>query len=373
MLKKIFVIISVILTTLCLSAKDTVKIACVGDSITDGFGLMNASLDSWPALLGDMLGDNYDVRNFGHTGKTLQRNGDQSYWNVDKFKKAKSFNPDIVIIKLGTNDAKEKNWQNPENFRHDLSDFISEFQDLPSKPKIYLSTCAWVRKDAISITEQRVLEGVIPIIKDTAKKRGLKVLDFHSLLKDKPQVYCDDIHPNEAGALLMAQFVYKNLTGKNPPKPSKFRGKKSDFFGFQKIDSNSLFRNTSLYVPNKPNGKWFCTFKSFKNGKKNEMFLKYLKDGYYVITYDIEGGLGSPEYMKIGDRFFKYYAKLLDVKSKPVLFGEGLSALFVINYAAKNPDKVESTILENPVKDALEWANQSPQNMKRYKQEWRIK
>lgn len=354
-----------------LVAKDAVKVACVGDSITDGFGLANASLDAWPVLLGDMLGASHIVENFGQTGKTMQKGGRESYWDTDKFEKAKAFQPDIVIIKLGTNDAKEANWTDPEKFRADLNAMIDEFVALDSKPKIYLSTCAWVRRDAITITEDRVLNGVIPIILDTAKRRGLKVLDFHNLLKDKPELYCDDIHPNEAGALAMAQFVYKNLTGKRTaPKPSKFRGKVSDFRGFERVDAKSFYRNSTLFVPKKDRGLWMCAFSGFKGGRNEDFYEAMLKGGAYLTNIDIEGGLGSPRYLDMGERFFKYYAKLLETESKPLLFGEGLASILALNYAAKNPGKLAGLVLVNPV-ELYAWAKESESNAKRFVQEWR--
>ena len=371
MLRTVIAFLIILFNCAALEAKDAVKIACVGDSITDGFGLANASLDAWPVLLNDMLGESYLVENCGQTGKTHQQGGRESYWDTYKFKKAKALNPDIVIIKLGTNDAKEANWKNPEKFRADLNAMIDEFAALDSKPKIYLSTCAWVRRDAISITEDRVLNGVIPIILDTAKRRGFKVLDFHNLLRDKPELYCDDIHPNEAGALAMAQFVYKSLTGKrNAPKVNRLRGKSSDFFGFRRLDAKSFFRNVSLFIPSKPKKLWVCAFNNFKGGQSDELYKLLLKGGAYVLNFDIEGGLGSPRYLDMGDRFFKYYAKLLETESKPLLFGEGLASVFALNYAAKNPDKVAGLVLVKPV-ELYAWAKESESNAKRFAQEWR--
>ena len=42
-----------------------IKVACIGDSITSGFTLLNPCRDSYPSLLQKMLGDGYEVRNFG--------------------------------------------------------------------------------------------------------------------------------------------------------------------------------------------------------------------------------------------------------------------------------------------------------------------
>ena len=100
------------------------------------------------------------------------------------------------------------------------------------------------------------------------------------------------------------------------------------------------------------------------------MYKLLLKSGAYVVNYDLEGGLGSPRYLDMGDKFFKYYSKLLEPKSKPILLGEGLASLFALNYAAKNPDKVAGIVLVEPL-DIYDWAQLSQDNARRFKQEWR--
>src|SRR5512138_1808239 len=82
------------------------KIACVGDSITAGYGLSNAAQQSYPAVLQSLLGSKHTVQNFGTSGCTLLKKGDQPYWNDGNFGASDTFKPDVVIIMLGTNDAK---------------------------------------------------------------------------------------------------------------------------------------------------------------------------------------------------------------------------------------------------------------------------
>ena len=45
--------------------KKPVKIACVGNSITYGSGIKNQFQNSYPGVLSQLLGEGYDVRNFG--------------------------------------------------------------------------------------------------------------------------------------------------------------------------------------------------------------------------------------------------------------------------------------------------------------------
>ena len=87
-------------------ARGPVRIACVGDSITFGSGLANRPLESYPSVLGRLLGDTYFVSNFGVSGATMLRRGDKPYWQEERFRAVRDFNPSIVLLKLGTNDSK---------------------------------------------------------------------------------------------------------------------------------------------------------------------------------------------------------------------------------------------------------------------------
>ena len=91
--------------------KKPVKIACVGNSITYGSGIKNQFQNSYPGLLSQLLGEGYDVRNFGISARVLLNKGDHPYMHEQKFRDLLAFQPDIVTIKLGTNDSKPWNWR----------------------------------------------------------------------------------------------------------------------------------------------------------------------------------------------------------------------------------------------------------------------
>lgn len=47
---------------------DRIKVACIGNSVTFGYGFADPANDSYPSQLSNMLGERYDVRNFGRSG-----------------------------------------------------------------------------------------------------------------------------------------------------------------------------------------------------------------------------------------------------------------------------------------------------------------
>lgn len=67
------------LSTNLFSQKTAVKVACIGNSITYGAFIANRDQNSYPAQPQAYLGDGYEVRNYGVSGRTLLTQGDYPY------------------------------------------------------------------------------------------------------------------------------------------------------------------------------------------------------------------------------------------------------------------------------------------------------
>jgi len=197
-------------------ADSVTRIACVGDSITYGAAIRDRANHCYPKVLGDLLGKEYTVRNYGVNGATLLKNGDRPYWKLGAFKQATDFGPNVVILKLGTNDTKPQNWGKAgKEYEADLRAMVTHFKSLPTKPTIYLCLPAPVYQTRWGINEKTVKEGVIPVIRKVAKDEGLTVIDLYQALSGKPALFPDKIHPNAAGAKLMAQTIHTVLKKKH--------------------------------------------------------------------------------------------------------------------------------------------------------------
>ena len=219
-----------------------VRVACLGNSITDGFGIDMASAYGYPAMLQKKLGDGYWVRNFGVSSRTMLNKGDWPYMNEPAWRDALDFKPEIVIIKLGTNDSKPENWQYNAEFKQDLEQMIFTLRpDLkqyanmpakkaqkamakalakaaksgiaPAKPRILLCTPIPAFKSTWNINDSVIVNGVIPIQQEVAQKYGLEVIDLHTLFaNDGDKVLPDGIHPNDKGAARMADIIADALS-----------------------------------------------------------------------------------------------------------------------------------------------------------------
>ena len=192
--------------------KDAVRVACIGNSITFGAGIKNRSRDSYPSVLARMLGDNYWVKNFGVSARTMLNKGDHPYMNEPAYKNALAFNPNIVVIKLGTNDSKSFNWKYKADFMKDAQTMIDAFKVLPSQPKNYLCYPSKAYLTGDGINDDIISKEIIPMIKKLAKKNNLSVIDLHTAMDGMPELFPDRIHPNEKGAQVMAKAVYQSIS-----------------------------------------------------------------------------------------------------------------------------------------------------------------
>jgi lysophospholipase L1-like esterase len=182
-----------------------IKVACVGDSITAGAGASPGH--AYPDQLQALLGSKWQVKNFGVSGRTLLRKGDAPWWNEQAFKDAHALNPDVVVIMLGTNDTKPQNWVHQDEFSGDYKDLIESFKALPSKPHIWIMRPCPVPDPGNYGINEKNLDVLLPLIDKLAADENVGEIDIYAALKDHPEMLPDHVHPNDAGAAIMAQTV----------------------------------------------------------------------------------------------------------------------------------------------------------------------
>lgn len=192
----------IILLSGSLSAAEPIRVACIGDSITEGPGLAKA----WPAQLQTHLGKSYDVRNFGVGAATLLVNGDKPYVRQPEYREAIEFAPKIVVIMLGTNDSKPANAAQLRNIQKDLATLKTPF--LAKRAKIYVCTPPVVKKDNWGIEASVLGEKVVPKIRSALKRTNAEIIDIHEVFKQKEgNFWMDGIHLNQTGSDIVAEEV----------------------------------------------------------------------------------------------------------------------------------------------------------------------
>ena len=123
------------------------RVACVGDSITYGCFVPGQPWNSYPRQLGRMLGRGYCVGNFGYTNRTALKSGDYPYTAEKLYRRSLAFQPELVLLMLGTNDTK-------------------------------------------------------------AEEKNVPIIDIHSAFVGKKELFMDGCHPNAKGASLIAEKTH---------------------------------------------------------------------------------------------------------------------------------------------------------------------
>lgn len=196
-----------------------IKVACVGDSITYGHGISDWSVNNYPAVLQELLGDDYHVANFGSSGACVNPEGDQPYVSRDVYKAALEYDADIIIFMMGTNDSKPENWTDAEGFMEDYVALLGSFFDGENVPQVYVGLCAesFYSEDCdpeMGIAEYDIqpakVDEIAEAIDMNAVTSGfaIKTIDIHSLTEAHPEWFeADGIHPNNDGAKAIAEAV----------------------------------------------------------------------------------------------------------------------------------------------------------------------
>ena len=201
------------------------KISCVGNSITYGYGLSNPSTQSYPSQMQALLGtSSWTVGNFGVSSKTMLKKGDQPYWNEQAFANAKTYLPNLVMIELGTNDAKSWNWNNRgSEFVSNYEEMITIFRGLTSKPDVWIGLVPPGNNVSWNILGTVLKDSVNKRIKQVALESGVGLIDIYDALGGNASKWysstnfqSDSIHPTTAGAAIIAQKVKEMLLTSKP-------------------------------------------------------------------------------------------------------------------------------------------------------------
>lgn len=214
-MKQLFLIIQLLLVTAFAQAGNKIKVACVGNSVTFGYGITEKE-KAYPAVLQQQLGAGYDVRNFGHSGTTLLEQGHRPYRQKPEYKDAMAFKADIVVIHLGLNDTDPRNWPNYNSrFDRDYQQLITDFRTANPNAKIWICLMSPIfdRHPRFQSGTRDWHEAIQKHIQRIARANGTGLIDLHTPLYKRPDLFADALHPNGEGAAIIAQTVYAAITG----------------------------------------------------------------------------------------------------------------------------------------------------------------
>ena len=213
---RILALLALVLTFLPMQAEKTIKVACIGNSITYGSLVDNREINAYPAVLQRMLGDGYEVGNFGRPGATLLRTGHRPYDRQPQFRDALAFVPDIAVIKIGINDTDPSDWAHlRDNFAADYAWLIDTLRSVNPSMRVLVSRLAPVTAShkRFSAGTRQWRDSINILIEGIAAAKNLELIDLGGSLVDHPNLLPDALHPNVKGARMMAQTAYEAITG----------------------------------------------------------------------------------------------------------------------------------------------------------------
>ncbi len=339
-----------------------IKIACVGNSITYGSGIAHREKNAYPVQLQNLLGDDYQIENFGVSGNTLLKKGDHPYWESEKYKKALSFKPDIVYIKLGTNDSKQQNRiYLDSDFETDYKALIQSFKDQNEDVRVVLLLpVPSFYEDSTAIWNPVIKNQIIPKTQKVAFDTNSEVIDLYQLFIDQPNLLPDKIHPSSLGATVIAKRLYENVIQRTDENDSRFDFskvkdiKQSNFHGFIQTEFNYDEVSCKIVEPKHiAEGKpWVLRARFFGHEPQTDIAL--LERGFHIAYCDVSNLFGNYEAM---NRWNMFYQLMVEngFSKKVVLEGMSRGGLIVYNWAAKNPEKVACVYADAPVLDGTSW------------------
>ena len=190
-------------------------IACLGDSITYGHGVSQTrKTDAWPFVLQRLFGGSRKVLNFGICGATAIESTPDSYEASGLLDKALSSGAEVFILMLGTNDTKDRCW-NQESYAQDMKHIINRILDKkPEKLFLMLPPKAFCDDNgdtAFGVSDEKIKLGVIPELKKLAAEFDLPIIDLYSLTEQHPEYYLEGVHPNIQGNKVIAEHIFSVL------------------------------------------------------------------------------------------------------------------------------------------------------------------
>ncbi|NDW10712.1 GDSL-type esterase/lipase family protein [Dysgonomonas sp. 520] len=186
---------------------DFIKVGCVGDSNTYGAEASDRSKYAWPIQIRSMLGDKYETRNFGVNSALMMNHLNDAWKNKTAYSDNKSYDPDIIVIALGTNDSKDNYWD-AVKFKKSYVDLINEFKGYSAEPEIYMAIPIKAYSSSWSINDQTIREKVTPVMQEISKEMGLPLIDLYAVTTDIANLMASDgIHPKDKGLGIMARKI----------------------------------------------------------------------------------------------------------------------------------------------------------------------
>ena len=189
--------------------RDKIKVACVGDSLTYGHVWQS---EAYPVFLQQNLGNKFNVGNFGENGVSITGfggsydNANDRYIKRQVYKDSVKFNPDVIVMCLGTNDG--THWYKAaatyEEYYHVLVDaYLEQF---PNSQWVFMVSPPCEDGNAYDINNEAMREHINPVQRAIAEEYGFELIDLRNEFEAMEGGYASMLRPTWNGRKDMVHY-----------------------------------------------------------------------------------------------------------------------------------------------------------------------
>ncbi len=191
-----------------------IKVACIGDSITQG----DSDEYCYPTYLQEMLGYDYEVKNFGVSGYSTRKQDPYPYTKTSKYNSAVKYAADVVIYMLGTNDCQPtKSWNDDtkKTYKESANEIFQALTKANPNVEIYVVLPPSLFENDVwqgwETWSEQVKEYAVPLNRELAEENGYKIIDAYTWSLTHTEVFKDGLHPSGETYRDFASCIYSGL------------------------------------------------------------------------------------------------------------------------------------------------------------------
>lgn len=191
-----------------------IKVACIGDSITQG----DSTEHCYPTYLQEMLGYDYEVKNFGVSGYSTRKQDNYPYAKTSQYNSAIKYAADVVIYMLGTNDCQPtKSWDDDtkKTYKESANEIFQALTKANPNVEIYVVLPPSLFENDVwqgwQTWSEQVKEYAVPLNKELAEENGYEIIDAYTWSLTHSDVFKDGLHPSGETYRDFASCIYQGL------------------------------------------------------------------------------------------------------------------------------------------------------------------
>lgn len=190
-------------------------VACIGDSITYGATSTDPQYLSFPANMQRILWHDYRITNYGHSGKTMRDDLQDSYMATETWQRllADRTGYDLVLLMLGTNDShRDPDWdaEDDSRFKRSCKTLLKAVKEKNPNATFVMMNCPKYFDPNGKFASPHIRELQL----ETAKwlnAGGFRILfyDMYGFTEKEmgASLFPDNLHPGDAGYVVMGKGV----------------------------------------------------------------------------------------------------------------------------------------------------------------------